>query len=108
MNWQIVITDTAKSDLRDIALAIYEKSRDIDTALHFVDELEQKCLDLQNFPERGAIPKDYFLKAMGYRYSVYKHYLILYTTDTDISKVFIHAVFHEKLDYFRYVHKRLI
>ena len=38
--WQIVMTDTAKSDLREIALGIYEISRDPETAVNFVMELE--------------------------------------------------------------------
>ena len=75
MKWNVLMTDTAKSDLREIALSIYEKSGDSDTAASFVMALREQCLALESFPERGAVPKDYVLKALGYRYLVYQHYL---------------------------------
>ena len=105
--WQVVMTDTAKSDLREIALGIYELSGDLDTAVHFVTELEEQCRVLNSLPETGAIPKDYVLKALGYRYLVYKHYLVFYITDPAEQTVYIHAFFNEKLDYFRYMRKRI-
>ena len=105
--WQIIMTDTAKSDLREIALGIYEVSKDPDTAVRFVLELEDQCSILNTQPESGAVPKDYVLKALGYRFLVYKHYLIFYITNPDEKTVSIHAVFNEKLDYFRYMRKRI-
>lgn len=42
--------------------------------------LEDRCTVLESQPESGAIPKDYILKAMGYRFLVHKHYLIFYPT----------------------------
>ena len=105
--WQIIMTDTAKSDLREIALGIYEISKDLDTAVNFVMELEEQCNILNSQPDSGAVPKDYVLKALGYRYLVYKHYLVFYLTDPVEKAVYIHAVFNEKLDYFRYMRKRI-
>jgi len=105
--WQIIMTDTAKGDLREIALGIYEISKDPDTAVHFVTELEDRCSILSSQPESGAVPKDYVLKALGYRFLVYKHYLVFYITDPEEKTVTIHAVFNEKLDYFRYMRKRI-
>ena len=103
MSWQIIMTDTAKNDLREIAFSIYEESRDADTAARFVLELREKCTALADHPESGAIPRDYILKAQGYRFLVHKHYLIFYLTDPSEKKVLIHAFFHEKLDYFRHM-----
>ena len=101
------MTDTAKSDLREIAFGIYELSGDSDTAVHFVTELQEKCTILKTQPESGAVPKDYVLKAMGYRFLVHKHYLVFYLTDPSEHKVYIHAFFNEKLDYFRFMRKRI-
>lgn len=101
------MTDTAKSDLREIALGICEVSGDLDTAVRFVTELEEQCAVLNALPETGAVPKDYVLKAFGYRYLVYKHYLVFYIMDLAEQKVYIHAFFNEKLDYFRYLRKRI-
>ena len=105
--WQVIMTETAKNDLREIALGIYDVSRDLDTAVNFVTELQDHCRILYSQPEGGAIPKDYVLKALGYRFLVYKHYLVFYLTDSSESKVYIHAFFNEKLDYFRYMRKRI-
>lgn len=105
--WKVIMTDTAKSDLREIALGIYELSGDSDTAVNFVLELKDRCTVLELQPESGTIPKDYILKVMGYRFLVHKHYLIFYLTDTSADTVYIHAFFNEKLDYFRYMRKRI-
>ena len=105
--WKVVMTDTAKADLREIALGIFELSGDSDTAIHFVMELEDCCSVLESQPESGALPKDYVLKAMGYRFLVHKHYLVFYMTDSPSQTVTIHAFFNEKPDYFRYMRKRI-
>ncbi len=107
MKWNVLMTDTAKRDLREIALYIYEQSGDLESAVSFVTELQEQCLALASFPERGAIPKDYVLKALGYRYLVYQHYLVFYQMDTSEQNVYIHALFNEKQDYFRYMRKRV-
>ena len=105
--WQVIMTDTAKNDLREIALGIYELSGDSDTAVRLVTELQDKCAVLKSQPESGTIPRDYVLKAMGYRFLVHKHYLVFYLTDPSEHNVYIHAFFNEKLDYFRYMRKRI-
>ena len=101
------MTDTAKSDLREITLWIYEQSGEPDTAVSFVTALRDKCRILESQPESGTVPKDYVLKSLGYRYLIYKHYLVFYLTDISEKKVYIHAFFNEKLDYFRYMRKRI-
>ena len=105
--WKVIMTDTAKNDLWEIALGIYELSGDSDTTVNFVMELEDRCTLLESQPESGALPKDYILKAMGYRFLVHKHYLIFYLTDESADTVYIHAFFNEKLDCFRYMRKRI-
>ena len=107
MKWNVLMTDTAKSDLREIALYLYDQSGDAKIAASFVMALQEQCLALEAFPERGAIPKDYVLKALGYRYLVYQHYLAFYQFDTHEHTVTIHAFFNEKVDYFRYMRKRV-
>ncbi len=107
MKWQVLMTDTAKRDLREIALFLYEQSGEMDTAAALVSALRELCLTLEAIPERGAIPKDYVLKALGYRYLVYQHYLFFFMSDSTNHTVYIHAFFHEKQDCFRYMRKRM-
>ena len=105
--WQVIMTDTARNDLREIALGILEVSKDPEIAVRLVRELKDRCDILYSMPESGAVPKDYVLKALGYRYLAYKHYLVFYVTDPTEHKVFIHAFFNEKVDYFRFMRKRI-
>ena len=78
MNCRIVFTDTAKSDLRDIAVYLADISKDKNLAIRFVKELQEKTTLLEQFPEGGAIPKDRVLKSNGYRFLVHKDHLLFY------------------------------
>ena len=80
MKYSIIFTETAKTDLRDIAIYIAEESKDKEIAK---------------------------LVSSGYRFLVHKEYLIFYSTDETNGKVYISAVFNAKKDYTR-VLKKLI
>ena len=43
MNCHVVFTDTAKSDLRDIAFYLADLSKDKNLAVRFVKELQEKA-----------------------------------------------------------------
>ncbi len=105
MKYTIEFTDTAKSDLRDIAVYIAEESKDKEIAKRFVRELTDQCARLVDFPMSGAIPKDRTLSSSGYRFLVHKEYLIFYTVDESLAKVYINAVFNGKKDYTRVLKK---
>lgn len=107
MTFSIEFTDTAKSDLRDIAVYIAERSKDRDIAKAFVKELSEQCGLLAEFPRSGAIPKDRVLMSSGYRFLVHKEYLLFYTLDEPNEKVYVHAVFNAKKDYTRTLKKYL-
>ena len=72
MSYQVRITETAKQDLREIALYIAEHSMDNETAKRFVMELREQCKRLVDFPQSGAIPKDHVLRSLDFRYIVHK------------------------------------
>ena len=107
MNCQVEFTDTAKSDLREIAVRIAEFSRDRNLAIRFVKELQEKAKLLEQFPECGSIPKDRVLKSSGYRFLVHKDYLLFYLYEKAENKVYIAAVFNGKRDYMRVMKKYL-
>lgn len=107
MKYSIEFTDTAKSDLRDIAIYIAEESKDKEIAKRFVKELTDHCVQLETFPQSGSIPKDRTLISFGYRFLVHKEYLIFYSIDEVARKVYINSVFNAKKDYTR-VFKKLI
>lgn len=107
MNCQIVFTDTAKSDLRNIASYIADVSKDKNIAIRFVKELQKETEILKQFPESGAIPKDTVLKSNGYRFLVYKEYLLFYLYKKQDNKIYVMAIFNGKRDYIRVMRKLL-
>ena len=105
MSYTVQITETAKQDLREIALYIAEQAADPETAKRFISELRTECEKLRFPAQTGAFPKDRILKSLGYRYIPFKDYLIFYTINEENSAVNILAVFHSKRDYFRVMRK---
>ena len=107
MNCRIVFTDTAKSDMRDIAVYLADLSKDRNLAIAFVRELQEKTRILEQFPECGAIPKDRVLKSSGYRFLVHKDYLLFYLYEKEENTVYVMAIFNGKRDYMRVMRKFL-
>jgi plasmid stabilization system protein ParE len=105
MDYKVELTDTAKQDLREIALYIAEESKELEIAKRFVNELREETRRLALFPNAGALPKDRILKSLGYRYLVHKEYLIFYLVDEAQKKVFVMAIFNGKKDYMRAMKK---
>lgn len=107
MKYKNELTETAKSDLRDIALYLTEASKDKSVAIGFINELRENYRKLENFPFIGANPKDHVLVSLGYRFLVYKDYLTFYTIDEDKKTVQIFAIFNAKRDYIRVLKNKL-
>ena len=101
MTYKVVITDTAKQDLRDIAVWIAKQSKDIETAKRFVNELKERCKNLEQFPSTGSFPRDRVLKSAGFRFVAHKDYLIFFLIDEESSCVNVMAIFNAKKDYMR-------
>lgn len=107
MNCQIVFTETAKTDLREIAVYIADLSKDKKLAVRFVKEIQEKTEILKEFPESGAIPKDRVLKSNGYRFLVHKDYLLFYLYEKAENIAYVTAIFNGKRDYMRVMKKFL-
>lgn len=107
MSCQIVFTDTAKSDLREIAVYLAERTQDKQLAIRVVKELQTATKILETFPESGAVPRDRVLKSSGYRFLSHKDYLLFYLYGKEENRVYIMAVFHGKRDYMRVMKKFL-
>jgi len=108
MKCQVIFTDTAKSDLREIAMYLAERSKDKQFAIRFVKELQEETKILETFPESGAIPRDYILKCSEFRFLTYKDYLLFYRYERNESRAYVLAVFHGKRDYMRVMRKFLV
>lgn len=101
MKYKVILTDTAKQDLREIALYIAEEAKDKEIAKTFVNELREKTKNLQEYPNRGSLPDDRVLKALGYKFLVHKEYLLFYLVDENGKKVYVMAIFNCKRDYMK-------
>ncbi len=100
MSCKVIFTDTARSDLLDIARSLAEISKDKAFAVRFVRELQQETARLERFPESGAVPRDRVLKSSGYRL-VHGDYLLFYLYEKEKNAVYVMAVFNGKRDYMR-------
>ena len=105
--YHVVLTETAKQDLREIVFYLSEKSEDKNSAKKFVNELRDQTGQLILFPESGALPKDRILKSLGYRFLVHKDYLLFYLVDEPKETVNVTAVFNGKKDYMRVIKRFL-
>lgn len=101
MSYKVKLTDTAKQDLREITFWLAERSGNIDIAKRFLRELQVECKNLAAFPKAGSLPKDRILRSAGYRFKVYKEYLIFYIFDEEREFVTVMAIFNAKKDYMR-------
>lgn len=101
MSCKVIITETAKQDLREIAFYQAERSKDKQLAREFVSGLRDECKKLQVFPEVGALSRDRILRSAGQRFLVYKDYLIFYVVDTEGKSVHVLAFFDAKKDHMR-------
>ena len=101
MKTEIRLTDTAREDLRNIAVYLAEQAGDKEPAIRFVNVLREKVKVLESFFESGAIPNDRILKSAGYRFLVHKEYLIFYQYDKKENAAYLQAFFNAKRDYTR-------
>ena len=107
MNYAIEMTETAKADLRKIALFIMEETKNPDIALRFISELRQTCERLKEFSNSVTNPKDRILLSLGYKYLIHKDYLIFYNIHAKEKKIYIDAFFNGKMDYVKVFRKRI-
>ena len=105
MKTGIVFSDTAREDLRNIAVYLAEQAGEKEPAIRFVNDLREKVKVLETFPESGAIPNDRILKSAGYRFLVHKEYLIFYQYDRRENTVYLQAFFNAKRDYTRFMRR---
>lgn len=99
MKYRVVVTDTAKQDLREIGIWIAGKSNNKELAKTFIGDLHAEIKKLDTFPNAGALPKDRILRSAGFRYVAHKDYLIFYAVDEERGVLNVMAVFNAKKDY---------
>ena len=92
-------TDKAEDQLRDIIYYIADDSGSIDTALKYLDKIEEAINRLKEFPNSGSIPRYSILKKQGYRVVIVEKHLIFYKVSEENKTVIVYAIVDGRREY---------
>ena len=98
MKYNVIRTDVADSQIRNIILYVAEKFGN-DVALKKLDDLEKSILALGDNPDTGTEPKYLVLKRQGYKVLILEKDLVFYKVDESKKEVIIYAVADQRQDY---------
>ena len=106
MNFKVYIIEDAEQDIVDIYdyIALADS---IEKAEYVFQNIEEKCLSLSEFPNRGHIPPE--LERVGifeYREIHFKPYRIIYKV-IDL-KVYVHCVLDGRREFQKLLENRLL
>ena len=92
MSYQILRTDKADEQLRDIIFYIADDSGSVDIALNYLDKIEKAINNLKDFPYFGSVPHYATLRRQGYRVLIVERHLVFYKINESQQIVTIYAV----------------
>ena len=93
MKYNIIRTDKADEQLREIIFYIADDSGSIDIALDYLDKIEKAISSLEELPRYSI------LKKQGFRVLVVEKHLIFYKVYEDKKEVVIYAVVDGRREY---------
>ena len=99
--YDIFITDLAERDILEIARYISAELRAPDTALRFIDEIDEAVSKLELMPYKYALVLDEHLRGHGYRKVSIKNYIVFYRIDEDRRVVNVERVLYGRRDWIR-------
>lgn len=99
MKYNIVRTDKAEEQLRELIFYIAEDSSSVDVALGYLDKLEKSIMNLEDFPYTGVKPRYSILRKQGYLVLIVEKHLIFYKVDEEKKRVIIYAVMDSRKEY---------
>ena len=97
--YNILRTDKADEQLRDIIFYIAEDSGSIDTALEYLDKIEKAVSNLENFPYSGVKPHYSTLRKQGYLVLIVEKHLVFYKVDEESASVVVYAIVDGRREY---------
>ncbi len=97
--YQIVRTEKADNQLRDLIYYIADDSGNVDVALKYLGKLEKAMLRLSEFPESGSTPRYAILRKQGYKVLMVEKHLVFYKVDNTNKVVTIYAVVDCRQEY---------
>lgn len=99
MKYRIVRTDKADEQLREIIFYIADDSGNVDSALGYLEKLENAINQLADFPMSGNVPRYSILRRQGYRVLIAERHLVFYKIDETKKEVVIYAVVDGRREY---------
>ncbi len=99
MKYNIVRTDKAEEQLRELVFYIADDSGSIDIALNYLDKIEKAINRLEDFPMSGSIPRYSILRKQGYRVLIVERHLVFYKIDENKKEVVIYAIVDGRREY---------
>jgi len=104
--YRVRLAEDAEHDLIDIFryIALHDS---VANATHVLDQLESRCAQLTELPERGHVPPELDrIGVMNYREVHIKPYRVIY--EVIKQEVFIHCVIDGRRDMLSLLERRLI
>ncbi|MCI8306707.1 MAG: type II toxin-antitoxin system RelE/ParE family toxin [Lachnospiraceae bacterium] len=99
MKYNIVRTDKADGQLRDIIFYIADDAGSVDTALNYLNKIEKAIKRLEDFPFSGGIPRYSILRKQGYRVLVAERHLVFYKVNSNENLVIVYAIVDGRQEY---------
>lgn len=99
MKYNIIRTDKADEQLREIIFYIADDSGSVDIALNYLDKIETAINRLEEFPMSGSVPRYSVLRKQGYRVLVIERHLVFYKVNESEKIVTIYAVVDGRREY---------
>lgn len=97
--YQIIRTEKADNQLRDLLYYIADDSGDVEIALSYLNKLENAIMRLSDFPDLGSIPRYAILKKQRFRVLIVEKNLVFYKINNIQKEVIIYAIVDGRQDY---------
>lgn len=91
MSYQVIRTDKADEQLRDIIFYIAEDSGSIDIAVNYLNKMEKAVMNLSEFPYIGVKPRYSILKKQGYLVLSVERHLVFYKVDEEKKLITVYS-----------------
>ncbi len=97
--FQVLRTEKADNQLRDIIYYIADDSGSVEIAINYLAKIEKGMMRLADFPESGSEPRYAILRKQGYRVLIVEKHLAFYKIDKEHKLVTIYAVVDSRQEY---------
>lgn len=96
MNDRVEITAAAQNDFENIYLYISETLCNKQAALRLMNLIDKSIRGLAEMPEGHPLVKDEYLRNKGIRFVSVKNYIIFYTVDESMCKIYVVRILYGK------------